>query len=190
VDSYAGYYKYFYLKRHILDAEIALPGHDNFHVVNTHLEAFTTEDDPAKKYQIDQFHAHLTALNTEGATWVGGGDLNSLPAGSDIQNGFADECTVDSRFEGDDYEGEEDWLDALFADFNSLMPLEDYQADNSAWFSYTGDATVGWTRTLDYLFSNASWIEGEVMQSTEQGGYETLSLSDHAPVRGILEVAQ
>lgn len=190
VASYAGYYRYLYLKRHILDATIAVPGVEDFHVVNTHLEAFS--DDGTKRDQIDQFHDHLSALSTEGATWIAGGDLNSLPNGAATLTGFADDCPpeTDQRFEGDNYEGEEDWLDGLFTDFNSLMPLSEFQADNGPWLTYTGDSTVGWTRTLDYLFTNGTWTEGLVMQDTEQGGYETLPLSDHAPVRGVLEVGQ
>jgi endonuclease/exonuclease/phosphatase family metal-dependent hydrolase len=190
VGSYPGYYRYLYLKRHILDATVAIPGQNDFHVVNTHLEAFS--DDGTKKDQIDQFHSHLTKLTEQGATWVGGGDLNSLPAGSSVLKTFADDCPpeTDQRFEGDDYTGEEAWLDDLFADFNSLMPLTDFQADNTPWHSYTGDTSVGWTRTLDYLFTNGTWSAGLVMQDEAQGGYETLPLSDHAPVRGVLEVGQ
>lgn len=188
VEEYPAYYQYFYLKRHILDATVAVPGMSKFHVVNTHLEAFS--DDGTKRDQIDQFHAHLTKLNNKGAGWVAGGDLNSLPDGSEVLKEFVDECSGESRFEGDNYEGEEAWLDELFEDFNSLMPLDEYKEDNSPWFSYTGDASVGWTRTLDYLFTNGVWLEGEVMQSEEQGGYDTLPLSDHAPVRAVLEVAQ
>jgi len=192
MESKPGYYKYLYLKRHILDATISVPGQDNFHVVNTHLEAFS--EDGTKQLQIDQFHAHLGQLNSDGATWIAGGDLNSLPNGAEVLTEFADDCPpeTDQRFEGDNYEGEEDWLDALFEDYNSLMPLDEFQADNEPWLTYTGDADVGWTRTLDYLFTNGTWADGEgyVMQDVEQGGYETLSLSDHAPVRGVLEVAQ
>ena len=116
--------------------------------------------------------------------------MNSLAEGTEQWNEFEDDCP--GLFEPDDYTGEEEWLSELFSDFNSLMPLEDYAADNSAWFSYTGDAEIGWTRTLDYLFTSGSWVEGEglVMQSVEQGGYETLPLSDHAPLRAVLEVSQ
>jgi endonuclease/exonuclease/phosphatase family metal-dependent hydrolase len=190
VASHPGYYRYLYLKRHILDATIAVPGQSDFHVVNTHLEAFS--DDGTKKDQIDQFHAHLSQLSTNGANWIAGGDLNSLPAGAAVVKEFADDCPpeTDQRFEGDNYEGEEDWLDGLFSDFNSLMPLADFQSDNEPWLSYTGDAAAGWTRTLDYLFTNGTWSEGLVMQDMEQGGYETLPLSDHAPVRGVLGVSQ
>ena len=188
VDEYPAYFQYFYLKRHILDATIDLPGEANFHVVNTHLEAFS--DDGTKRKQIDQFHDHLAGLSKDGATWVAGGDLNSVPGGTEVLQEFADECSGESRFEGDNYEGEQAWLDELFDDYSSLMPLDEYEADNSVWFSYTGDPDVGWTRTLDYLFTNGTWLEGEVMQSEAQGGYDTLPLSDHAPVRAVLEVGQ
>ena len=188
VGEYPGYYQYFYLKRHILDATVAVPGQDNFHVVNTHLEAFS--DDGTKRDQIDQFHAHLSKLDDQGAMWVAGGDLNSVPDGTEVLKEFDDECTGESRFKGDNYEGESAWLDDLFGDFSSLMPLDEYKADNSPWFSYTGDPDVGWTRTLDYLFTNGTWLEGEVMQSEDQGGYDTLPLSDHAPIRAVLEVGQ
>lgn len=188
VDEYPGYYQYFYLKRHILRSKIDLPWNDDFYVVNTHLEAFS--NDGTKKQQIDMFHEELGSLSADGSDWVAGGDLNSLPKGSEQLAGFPDDCP--GLFEPDDYSGEEDWLDELFTDFNSAMDLDDYQTDNSKWFSYTGKQELGWTRTLDYMFTNGQWQDGlqnnYVMQSVEQGGYETLSLSDHAPVHVILEV--
>ncbi len=188
VGEYPAYYRYLYLKRHILDAEIDLPGADDFHVVNTHLEAFS--DDGTKKDQIDQFHDHLQALTDEGALWMGAGDLNSLPSGSEQLSEFEDDCP--GLFEPDDYSGEENWLDEMFWDFNSVMPLDDYQAENSAWYTYTGNPDIGWTRTLDYMFTNGTWVEGTglVMQDEFRGGYATLPLSDHAPVYAELEVSQ
>ena len=109
-------------------------------------------------------------------------DETGVEYSEDCEGEDCADLEIEEPYEGDDYEGEEEWLDALFADFNSLMPLDEYQADNSPWFSYTGDPEVGWTRTLDYLFTNGTWVEGEVMQSVEQGGYETLPLSDHAHI--------
>jgi len=150
VSEYPSYYQYFYLKRHILRAKIDLPWDENFYVVNTHLEAFS--NDGTKKDQIDQFHAHLTELDEMGANWVAAGDLNSLPDGSAMVNGFPDDCP--GMFEPDDYTGEEGWLDSLFSDFDSLMTLEDYQADNTPWMSYTGDENIPWSRTLDYMFTS------------------------------------
>ena len=84
-------------------------------------------------------------------------------------------------------------MDSTFANFNSAMPLEAYQENNEPWFSYTGDAAVGWNRTLDYIFTNGNWVDPSqnyVMQSVEQGGYDTLPLSDHAPIHVIWEVPQ
>jgi len=188
VSEYPGYYQYFYLKRHILQTRIQMPFDENFMVINTHLEAFS--DDGTKKEQIDQLHDLLIDLDGQGLSFVGGGDLNSLPAGSAQLKEFPDDCP--GMFEPDDYSGEEDWLDELFADFNSAMSLGDYQADNASWFSYTGNVDEGWTRTLDYLFTNGEWVDegaqNMVMQNVEQGGYETLPLSDHAPVQAFLEV--
>ena len=188
VDAYPGYYQYFYLKRHILDARIELPWNPDFHAVNTHLEAFSEGD--TKLQQIDKFHAVLSRLDEEGAEWVAAGDLNSLPAGSERLSEFPDDCP--GMFDPDDYSGEEDWLDGLFTDFNSAMSLEDYQADNESWYSYTGKPDLGWTRALDYVFASGEWTDGGaenyVMQDIGQGGYETLPLSDHAPVHAVLEV--
>ena len=187
VDAYPGYYRYLYLKRHVLTAKIDLPWNDNFYAVNTHLEAFSEED--AKLKQINKFHDVLTRLSEAGVDWVAAGDLNSLPRGSERLSEFPDDCT--GMFDADDYSGEEAWLDPLFEDFNSGMSLEEYASDNSAWYSYTGDPEQGWTRALDYIFTNQQWAndgaDNLVMQSVEQGGYETLYLSDHAPVQAILE---
>ena len=178
--------RYFYLKRAILRGRVEVPGMDNFWAVNTHLEAFS--DDGTKQTQIDLFAEELQRLDGEGAIFVAGGDLNSLPAGSELLSGFADEC--DGLFKGDSYEGEEEWLDELF-EFSSAMPLDDYAEDNEPWFSFSGDG-VQWTRTLDYLFTNGAWVDGSgvVLQSVEQGGVETLQWSDHAPVSALLEVAE
>ncbi len=187
VDEYPGYYQYFYLKRHILRAQIDIPGQEDFWIVNTHLEAFST--DGTKKDQIDIVEKTLQAMSDEGKTWLIGGDFNALPSGSETLLGFADACA--GMFEEDTYEGEEDWLDSLFLNFNSAMDLEEYGADNTPWFSYTGDVDVGWNRTLDYIFTNATWTDPSqnyVMQSVEQGGYETLPISDHAPLHVFLEL--
>lgn len=188
VESYPAYYQYLYLKRNILTAKIELPWNDNFYVVNTHLEAFSEEN--FKQKQIDKFHSVLTELSEDGKDWVAAGDLNSLPEGSERLKEFPDDCP--GMFDADDYTGEEDWLDSLFADFNPAMDLDDYAEDNSVWYSYSGMVDEGWTRALDYVFTNLTWANsGEdniVMQSLEQGGYETLYLSDHAPVQVVLEV--
>jgi endonuclease/exonuclease/phosphatase family metal-dependent hydrolase len=178
--------RYFYLKRAILRAKVQVPGLDDFWSVNTHLEAFS--EDGTKQSQIAILEDELQALDDAGSLFVAGGDFNSLPAGSEMLSDFPDEC--DGRFKGDSYEGEETWLDALFEDYDGAMDLDDYAEDNASWFSFSGDG-VEWTRTLDYLFTNGQWVadSGIVLQDAEQGGIETIGLSDHAPLAASLEVA-
>jgi len=188
VESYPAYYRYLYLKRHVLTTKVELPWDNNFYAVNTHLEAFSEGN--TKLDQISKFHTVLSDLSAQGATWIAGGDLNSLPKGSERLKEFPDDCP--GMFDPDDYSGEEEWLDSLFNDFTSAMSLEDYVADNEAWYSYTGKPELGWTRALDYIFTNGSWVndgmDNLVLQDIEQGGFETLHLSDHAPVQAIMEV--
>ena len=190
VEAYPAYYQYLYLKRHVLTSRIQLPWDERFYAVNTHLEAFSEGN--TKRDQIDVFHEVLSDLSANDHQWVAGGDLNSLPKGSETWANFPDDCP--GLFDPDDYSGEEDWLDPLFDDFTSAMSLEAYAADNTLWYSYTGNPDLGWTRTLDYMFTNGTWANnGEsnlVIQSEAQGGYDTLMLSDHAPVQAILEVGQ
>ena len=190
VGEYPGYYQYFYLKRHILRAKVDVPGQDNLWVVNTHLEAFSS--DGTKKEQIDIVRDTLLAMSDSGEKWIAGGDFNALPSGSEMLEGFPDACA--GMFEEDTYVGEETWMDDMFTNFNSAMSLSAYQADNASWFSYTGDISVGWNRTLDYMFTNGTWADSGsnnyVMQSLERGGYETLPLSDHAPIHVLWEVGQ
>ena len=188
VESYPAYYQYLYLKRHVLTAKIDLPWNDHFYAVNTHLEAFSEGN--TKLDQIAKFHSILTDLDAQGMDWVAAGDLNSLPKGSERLTDFPDDCP--GMFEPDDYSGEEEWLDALFNDFNSAMSLDAYEADNEAWYSYTGQPDLGWIRTLDYVFTNKNWTndgaDNLVLQDEDQGGYETIYLSDHAPIKAVLEV--
>ena len=187
VDEYPGYYQYFYLKRHILRAKVDIPGQDNLWMVNTHLEAFST--DGTRKEQIDIVEQTLLNMSDSGMDWLIGGDFNSLPSGSEVLEGFPDACA--GMFEEDTYVGEEDWMDSMFNNFTSAMDLDSYQENNLPWFSYTGDQAVGWNRTLDYIFTNGEWADPEqnyVMQSVEQGGYDTLPISDHAPIHVLLEL--
>ncbi|MBM75339.1 MAG: hypothetical protein CMK59_08050 [Proteobacteria bacterium] len=188
VEAYPAYYRYLYLKRHILTANISLPWDPEFVAINTHLEAFSEGD--TKLQQIDKVYDVLSDLSAQDVSWVAGGDFNTLPNGSTRLSGFPDDCP--GRFDPDDYSGEEEWMNDLFNDFNPAMTLEDYVEDEEAWYSYTGDEEVGWNRALDYVFSNGTWAQDGalnlVLQDEEQGGFETLPLSDHAPVQAVLEV--
>ena len=103
--------------------------------MNTHLEAFSS--DGTRKRQIDIVEETLNEMSTQGQSWIIGGDFNTLPNYSETLVGFPDACA--GMFEEDTYEGEEDWMDSMFASFNSAMDLDEYREDNSSWFTYTGD---------------------------------------------------
>lgn len=171
--------RYFYLKRNVLRAQVEVPGLTDFFLVDVHAEAFSK--DGTKRKHIDSFKEVLDELDAAGATFVGGGDLNALPPGSPRTAAFPDEVDCQGRFGADDYTGEEDWLQALYDTYPEAIPLADYQADPEAFYSYTGDESVGWTRRLDYLFTNGGFVARGVMH------HEAISLSDHTPV--VVELA-
>lgn len=171
---------YFYLKRNILRGQVTV-GERDLWFLAMHAEAFS--DDDIRKEHIAVFSQLLTELDAQGAHVVAGGDFNTIPPGSMRLSGFPDDC-ADGRYDNDDYTGEEHYLDTLYAGFSEAISLPAYQADNTPYFSFTGDAASGWNRRLDYLFTNGSFVldSGLVHQGLAQGGYDTLPLSDHAPV--------
>jgi endonuclease/exonuclease/phosphatase family metal-dependent hydrolase len=183
--------KYFYLRRCILKTKIALPGVENFYVVNTHLDAFSTDD--TRKKQIERFQQELDQLASSGAFFIAGGDLNLLPPGSDSTD-FCDEdkCPGES-FHGpnDDPQHKEgsyftptiDWLQDLYDSYQFAVPLDKYQAKQELYFTHTPDWNGFWNRKIDYLFTNYRWIPGSDV--THQ---DILDVSDHIPVSARWEV--
>lgn len=180
--------RYFYLKRSILTASIPLPWDPSFHVVNTHLEAYTRDD--TKKQQFDLFLAELDRLSALGASFVAGGDLNMIPPGSAKLMDFPDSVCEDEDFQADDYSGEVGWIDPVFERYESATPAADYVGNPGRYYTHTTDRNGFWNRTLDYLFTNATWVDGSNVthQNGAQGGMETMPLSDHAPISALLEV--
>jgi endonuclease/exonuclease/phosphatase family metal-dependent hydrolase len=183
--------KYFYLRRCILKTKIALPGVDNFYVVNTHLDAFSTDD--TRKKQVERFQEELDKLSSSGAFFVAGGDLNLIPPGSDSTD-FCDEdkCPGESfhgpnddpmHKEGSYFTPQIDWLQDLYNSYPSSVPLDEYQRNQEHYFTSTPDWNGFWNRKIDYLFTNYRWITG-----TEVTHQEILDLSDHVPVSVKWEV--
>ncbi|MCI0515584.1 endonuclease/exonuclease/phosphatase family protein [candidate division KSB1 bacterium] len=177
--------KYFYLQRCILKTQIALPNVANFYVLNIHTDAFSTDN--TRKKQLERFKAELDQLANAGAFFIAGGDLNSLPPGSDSTD-FCDEdrCPGESfhhpsdqpqHKEGSNFTPEITWLRDLYTTYQPETPLETYLKDQSRYFTHTPDWNGFWNRKLDYLFTNYRWIPGAAV--THQ---EILDLSDHVPV--------
>lgn len=173
--------RYFYLRRNVLSARLAMPGADDLWVVNVHTDAYG--EDGTKRQHIDGFTEVMNALDDAGATVIGGGDLNTLPPGTERQHDFEDSVCEDEEFVADDYRPEADWLDELYGRYAPFVPLADYQADQAAYYTHTVDGRGFWNRQLDYLFSNATWQpgSGRVLQ-------DTMPLSDHAPVVGTVDL--
>ncbi|MBU1221950.1 endonuclease/exonuclease/phosphatase family protein [Myxococcota bacterium] len=179
---------YFYLKRNILMAVLTLPDGKEIDVLNIHTAAYSK--DGTKKKQIDIFHQELKKIDEAGRYFIAGGDLNAIPPGSLKTSDFPDSVCTDEDFIADDYSAESAWLDSLYADFSSAVPLVDYQTDNSSFFTHTTDKNGFWNRKLDYIWTNGSFALDSYLthQDISSGGVETMLLSDHAPLTVVYEV--
>jgi endonuclease/exonuclease/phosphatase family metal-dependent hydrolase len=177
--------RYFYLRRNILEAKVAPDKGLPLQLIAIHAEAYS--QDGTKKKHIEIFESHVDAAAKQGAV-IAGGDLNALPPGSDKLSNFPDSACTE-EYLADDFREETDWLDSLYDHYNSAIPLADYQADNSAYFSHTTSKDAFWNRTLDYLFSNRPMSNGAVLQE-KVGNVTMMDASDHAPLVVDVEVAR
>ena len=168
--------QYFYLQRNILEASVDV-GDERVQVIAVHTEAYS--QDGTKQKHIEAFEQHLDDAAEKGMV-IAGGDLNTLPPGSEKLRDFADSA-CEEEFLADDFRQEADWLDSLYDHYNSAIPLADYQSDNTPYFSHSTSKDQFWNRTLDYLYSNQPLSNGAVLQG-ETGGVEAMNASDHAPL--------
>jgi endonuclease/exonuclease/phosphatase family metal-dependent hydrolase len=177
--------RYFYLQRNFLKTRIALPGHEDFFVINLHADAFSTDD--TKRKHIERFKEELDKLDGEGALFIAGGDFNMLPPRSDSTD-FCDEdrCSGESfhhandkpfHKEGSCYTPEKTWLQPLYDAYKPDIPPAQFYANQRRYFTHTTDRSAFWDRKLDYLFTNTGWLAQSVV--THQ---DFLDISDHAPV--------
>ena len=177
--------RYFYERCCMVTGRIEIPHVNNFYAVNIHASAFATDD--TKQKHIKQFKDELDRINSNGGWFVAGGDLNTLPPGSDttdycIQDKCSWEefhCTGDDPMhkEGSNYTPEIHWLDTLYAAYKCAVLPELYKVNQHQYFSHTTRGDHFWDRTLDYLFTNYQWAGNSVV--THQ---EATKESDHAPV--------
>ena len=127
----------------------------------------------------------LDGLAAAGRRVIAGGDLNAIPPGSPLREGFPEDqgCT-DARFEPDRYVGEETWLDPLYAAYAPDVTPDAFAADPAPWFTFVGDEHFPLNRKLDHLFTNGRWIPG-----TPRALQDAILLSDHVPLVAEWEVA-
>jgi endonuclease/exonuclease/phosphatase family metal-dependent hydrolase len=185
--------RYFYERCCMVRCKVEIPefGPNGITAVNIHASAFATDD--TKQIHIQKFKEELDGIANAGELFIAGGDLNTLPPGSDTTDYcIQDKCNYESyHMDGDDpehkegsnYTPEVSWMDGLYNDYSSAIPLAKYQASQYSYFTHTTRSGHFWDRTLDYLFTNSSWVEnsGLVRQ-------EALLLSDHAPVVARIHV--
>jgi len=186
---------YFYLRRNLLKTKIAVPGIDDFYALSLHLSAFSTDD--TKQKQLNTVFAELE--NLENSVFVIGGDFNLLPPGAQKLDYCNEDMCEDESFhqDGDDpehkdgsyYVEEWDWMQPLYDNYDSAVPLNEYLADEPSYFTHSPQwDDEFWDRKLDYLFTNQSWVVGS--DSTYQQAAFTRELSDHVPVTVKLEVSK
>ena len=180
--------RYFYERCCMVTGKIEIPHVNNLYAVNVHVSAFATDD--TKQKQIIQLKDELDRISGDGGYFVAGGDLNTLPPGSDTTDYcIQDMCSWESfhaagddpmHKEGSNYEPEKNWLDPLYASYQCALPTEIYKNHQYLHFSHTTRGGHFWDRTLDYLFTNYQWIENSVI--THQ---DATKESDHAPVSAM-----
>jgi endonuclease/exonuclease/phosphatase family metal-dependent hydrolase len=184
-DDQDGLTRYFYERCCMVKAKISIPGFEDFYVVNIHASAFATDD--TKHQHIVSFKNELDKITSENSFFVAGGDLNTLPPGSDSTDYCYEDMCLGESFhqpgndpqhkEGSNYTPESEWLNGLYSDYQSAVGLEEYQQNKSLYFTHTTRPEHTWDRTLDYLFTNNRWRSGSGVAHQD-----FFSDSDHAPV--------
>ena len=177
--------RYFYERPCMVTAKIEIPGVSDFYVVNIHATAFATDDTKSK--HITAFKEELEKITGSGGWFVAGGDLNTLPPGSDSTDFcYEDICPGESfhqpgdepqHKDGSNYTPEADWLNPFYNEYKCAVPLNEYQQNQSAYFTHTTEPKNTWNRTLDYLFTSNHWRTGSTV-THQDFFYE----SDHAAV--------
>ena len=187
--------QYFYLRRNILKAKIALDEENEIYAVNIHATAFATDD--TKQKHITRYKEVLDDLDLLGATFVTGGDLNSVPPGAEFTDFCMDDMCSDESFHGDanggphregsyfnNFVGEPDLIQPFYDSYFEAINLENAVASDhfthSPWNTIS-DTAEYWDRKLDYLFTNyQDW------STTGETHNNIKNISDHAPVSATL----
>ena len=188
--------QYFYIRRNILKAKINILGLDTtLYVINLHATAFATDD--TKQKHIAKYKEVLDELVDQGAVFVTGGDLNSIPPSTDSTDFCMEDICNGESFHTDadggphregsyfnNFVGEPDlvqpFYDAFYPAISLISTQDATHFTHSAWNTDYSQVEY-WDRKLDYLFTNyQDW-------SSRGATYNYIdNLSDHAPVSAIL----
>ena len=177
--------RYFYERCCMVTARIEIPHLKKLYAVNIHASATAPLD--IKQQHITQFKNELDRIDQLGESFVAGGDLNTLPPGSDTTDYCTqDKCSWESfHCEGDDpmhkegsnYDPEQHFLDGLYQTYKCAFSDSLYKSDQFHFYTHTTRQDHYWDRTLDYLFTNKQWVNQSVVVHQD-----AQKESDHAPV--------
>jgi endonuclease/exonuclease/phosphatase family metal-dependent hydrolase len=181
--------QYLYERCCMVETRVVIPGFQDLYVVDIHASAFATDN--TRKRHLAAFKNRLDAIRDAGYLFVAGGDLNSIPPGSDSTDFCIEHQCPREEFhvpgkmpfhkEGMVFDPETDGMRDLYNAYANVIPLATYLANQPAYFTQTPVPDGTWDRVLDYLFSNGNWIPG--VSSVRQ---ECVVESDHVPVCGSL----
>lgn len=159
----------FNLKRAILTTELPTESGNTWHLMNTHLDAFSQGTDTMTR-QVEEVNALVKEKGNE--PWVIGGDYNLLAQG---QYELLDASQRD-------YYNPETELTLLHNNYPSIPSLANIQSDPERWYThYPNDPAVdGPDRTIDYIFYSPTL---ETQNEAVIFG-TALELSDHLPILG------
>ena len=178
--------QYFYLKRCLLRARVAIPGKKGLWALCTHLSAFGGGE--VKRAQLSAVLEECARLQASGEGLVLGADLNALPPGSSRWYGFEDVAHGNDDFDAGDFRGQEGLVGPAYEALHPAISLEEYARDETSHYTHSCTGDVFFNRKIDYLFSDVPWRTGRTLQGRTDGEVETMELSDHAPVVAEREV--
>ncbi len=187
IEDQAAATRYFYLRRCYLQCTIEPQDGKELDLLNIHASAWAQDD--TKQQQLNIFKEAFDSLSNEGRTFIGGGDFNNIPPGSTTLTDFDDNKNCDPDFPPDDFTEQIGWMTEYYEDYLPAVKLDDYQANNASYYTYTSDQNGYWNRKLDHLFTNGEFVDksGVVHQDSSITGVPTMPLSDHAPMTVIFK---
>ncbi len=198
--------QYFYLRRNIVKAKIPAlaQGSKDFFAVDIHATAFATDD--TKQQHIDKYVETLAEIQSSGDYFVTGGDLNSVPPGSEYDYCLQDMCpgekykdengneieyhSIDSLTGGphkegayfNNFDGEREILVPLYDNYDAAIDSSDAILPIHLTHG-PSTSDIKYDRKLDYLFTNGIWEN--TSSKTHQAAWE---LSDHLPVSAVFNI--
>jgi endonuclease/exonuclease/phosphatase family metal-dependent hydrolase len=181
--------QYLYERCCMVEAKVIIPGFDDFYVINIHASAFA--QDSTRSKHLAAFKDRMDSIANVGLVFVAGGDLNSIPPGSDSTDFCMEHKCPGETFhqdgvepyhkEGMYYEPEKDGMRTLYNAYTNVIPLNVYLQNQPAYFTQTPVPEMTWDRVLDYMFTNSRWKAGASVVHQE-----CVVESDHVPVCGEL----